>query len=212
MRIEAFNRGFIKAAMSNGVNPLDAVNLLKHAESSWAGRYFAEKGIPSSAMMDHPYRSLAGAMPGNVVLLAPLQEMGMAATFGGKKNREELYRKSMEGTEERGLGGNMHHFGKKLAPVYAGLGALIGGVGGYFGRPHAKSIPGAIGEAAIGAGVGGLAGGGLGYLAGGLAGGLTHPMIHGTSDESKERALKMKAEHPYLTSLPFGDMIGAAVA
>jgi hypothetical protein len=33
-----------------------------------------------------------------------------------------------------------------------------------------------------------------------------------TSKDSQERALKIKARHPYATSLPFGDMVGATVA
>lgn len=57
----AYQRGFVKAAMANRLNLLEAVNLLKVAESSGIGRYFAEKAIPSQAILDNPMSGGVGA-------------------------------------------------------------------------------------------------------------------------------------------------------
>jgi len=61
----------------------------------------------------------------------------------------------------------------------------------------------------------GLLGAGIGavwrikcYAGGALGGAINSAETKGPSEESRQRALKMKTNHPYLTSLPFGDVIG----
>ena len=248
MNKQAFERGFLKAAMSNGVDILTATQLLKHAESSWIGRYLAEKAIPTSANIDQPCKSMAGALPGiaiNEGLLGPariptilgignpLAEAGAAAMYGNSKNREKKYQEAAGAVDKRTLGANMHHAGKKTAIPYGILGALAGGALGA-AAPYAihnlpgvhypdyqnisgpNAIPTALSDRAIAggelAGAGAIGGGALGYGIGALSGGINSAVIHNTSDETKQRATAMKAKHPFMTSLPFGDMIGAAAA
>ena len=241
LRKEAYDRGFFKAALANNIDPLTAVELLKLASSSGIGRYFAEKGVLGDAMIDHPYRMTAGTIPGQVLghaafaaggplaatLASPLTEMGAVATFGGKQNRKEKYQEASDAVKERGTLENMHHSGKKLTPLMAALGALAGGgIGAMQGHdsqyghgplthgnllePYSTSHT--IGSGLLGAGIGAGVGALSGYAGGALGGAINSAETKGPSEESRQRALKMKTNHPYLTSLPFGDVIGAAVS
>jgi hypothetical protein len=239
MNKEAFERGFLKAALYNGVNPMVAVGLLKHA--GVFGRYFDEGAIPHNAMIDQPYKSEAASLPGRAINTAaliappgisnaiqfgigmPIGELGMAAAFGNKDNREKKYRKSLTDMENRGYRSQMNHSGDKLMVPEAILGGLVGaGAGAYIGRQIPGAGPayygpfhaegGKLRNSIIGAALGTLAGGTTGYLNGALAGGWNKFVTKHTSEDSKERALKMKARHPYLTSLPFGDMVGAVAS
>lgn len=61
----AFEEGFIKRAMECGLTAGEAMDVLKQAadeqekkaDSSSIGRYFAEKAVPSSAFLDHPWKA-----------------------------------------------------------------------------------------------------------------------------------------------------------
>ena len=218
---EAFERGFMKAAMAHGVKPLMAVELLKYAAkheeeegSSAVGRYFGGMAVQDAERINQ---------------LVSTEE-------GMEKARKEL--------KQRGYGEQMGHSIRRIAPLLGTLGAISGGLGGaslgwqyvdnhrHYGSLDPVEVDNRsemrnfldflkhsgrlVGGAALG-GLGGAAlGGGLGLL-GGAATGATHGaaqkfMSNHTSDESQRRALKMKAKHPYATLLPFGDVVGALKA
>jgi branched-subunit amino acid ABC-type transport system permease component len=217
MNEESFKYGFIKAAIDNGLNLLQAGELLKLAESSGLGRYFAQKAIAGQTYVDNPARSVPGLTLGSVpyVNLLGIPEM-LANRFLGKKDeRGKRMNQSLQDMKARTMGENTWHTAKQWAKPMALLGGLAGAaIGGYAGShvgpdPEILStkemlINGGVG-ALIGTGVGGLGGG----LGGGLAGATNKYITNNTTNESQHRALKMKNEHPYLTALPFGDMIGA---
>jgi hypothetical protein len=217
MNEESFKYGFIKAAIDNGLNLLQTGELLKLAESSGLGRYFAQKAIAAQTYVDNPARSVPGMMLGSVpyVSLLGTPEMFASRFLGKKDERGKRMNQSLQDMKARTTGENTWHSAKQWAKPMALLGGLAGAaIGGYAGS-HVGPDPeilntkemlmnGGVG-ALIGTGVGGLVGG----LGGGLGGAINKYITNNTTNESQHRALKMKNEHPYLTALPFGDMIGA---
>ena len=218
---EAFNRGFVKAAMNNGCNIPQAATLLKEAESSGMGRYLAMKATGGSTYLDNPGKAAAGLTLGNVpyVNLLGTQEMLANRMMGEKEERGKKMEKSVNDVNNRTLGENTWHGAKQWAKPMSILGGLAGaGLAAYLSTrpetfvrtpppPRNPLIDIPVG-AALGTGIGAL-GGGLAGAAGGL---INKAILQNTTKETQQRAIKMKNEHPYLTSLPFGDMIGAANA
>ncbi len=195
-----------------------------NSNSSWLGRYANMTTLPFQQMMDkNPKATSIMGLVGSPAIGEPLTEMAMKRySLGGTtKERKNNLDDADETLQERGYTKNIHTLGKNLAGPASLLGGAIGtGFGALmnpqvndgFGHNAQFGTGSRLGNAAL-FGLGGAAAGGLGgYLGGGFNGAITKAVDNNTSTESTERAKKMIAKHPYLTSLPFGNMVGAAFA
>lgn len=186
-----------------------------NSNSSWLGRYANMTTLPFQQMVDkNPKATGIMGLVGSPVIGEPLTEMAMKRySLGGTtKERKNNLDDADETLQERGYGKNMHTLGKNLAGPASLLGGAIGTGLGAMLEKGPQDTGSRLGNAALG-GLGGATIGGLaGYLGGGFNGAITKAVDNNTSTESTERAKKMIAKHPYLTSLPFGNMVGAAFA
>ena len=105
----AFNRGFIKAALANGLNYLQATNLLKQA--GWGTN--ATYGL-AGAMGGGIAGAFEGAIPGAILGGG----LGAYSETNKEKEQRDMARAIMHGIRNGGLAG---------ATVGGGLGALVGG-------------------------------------------------------------------------------------
>lgn len=208
---EHFELGFQKRAEEEGEKP------------SGLGTYFASKALQSRAWSDNAGKTLATQLGFSLPYLSQISALtGAGESLNNRialgvteaARRESLQKADSElaGTT---LGDNAFDVAGKYAKPFSVAGGLAGGLGGllaaYSATPKEQAIP----ALPIYAGLAGLAGGALGGgllggVAGGASGALQKAFYDNTSKASHSAAANMKAEHPYATSLPFGDAIGAS--
>lgn len=198
-------------------------------EAGYFGRYFNMGSQPQQTMLSRkPGATLAAGipasvsnqvLPGSSLVAGPASEMlqravALGGNTGARRSNMEAANTELKG---RSLGQNAMHIAGKTAVPMALMGGLAGlGIGAYenykghggfsgWGMEDAKNMLG------VGAGVG-LGAGALGAFGGAISGGINKIVDQNTSEDSQVRAREMVAKHPYLTSLPFGNIIGAGLA
>lgn len=162
--------------------------------------------------------------PGAAYGLNPANEM-ISNRLGGKTEKErkktldEHFHKLKHDSASHSAG----RYAKAFLPSQMAGGALVGGaLGAYLGNhpidasakffTEGDSWGNMASNAGMGAGAGALATGGLGALVSGTSGLIDSVIAKHLSHDSEDRAKKFKSKHPYSTSLPFGDMVGAATS
>lgn len=190
MNKRAFEQGYsdrVKQAVGN--------------DSNWLGRYLATKGIRPGMQNERPWRTMVGNTLGlgGLALGVPnaIGEYGLSLD-----KRKELLDKVTSDPMSKSYGEMaMHGAGNWVGP-----GAVVGGVAGTIGGGVLGGGLGSIVGMGVGAGVGALAG----LSQGALNALLQKLILRNVSRSSVSRAAQLKQEHPLLSALPFGDMIGAA--
>jgi len=225
---KSFVNGFKKRAQEAGLTEGQAIDLVKEAAkdgSSWLGRYMAEKLPLSQYGLENPWRMGGMQQVGGGALaflptpfnlassaasVAGTPEMLAARLIGGKtpEEKEKAYTDLVKGLDESSYG---QQAGKGFKNYGLGmglpLGALLGGVLG--GARSSGDSMDMLKDILKGTGIGAGAGT-VGMGAAGALGGLLNKAISSNiSNESKERAIKMKANNPNATAPIFGDVIGA---
>ncbi len=218
-----FERGFFKAAAQHNIKQADV--------GSWFSKYLNMKAQPSQGKMDHPWKALS-SVPGTVVDnglatftgIAPGfgEMMGSRAALGGDpKTREKTMKDSTQDTNSRSYGQQAMHGLKKSGPAALVSGLAGGGMGYLLGHMmnRGQNIPGMPAglptihtspwATAAGGAIGGAASA-AGTMT--LVSLLNKLVTNNTKPENQAKSRDLKAKHPYATALPFGDMIGAAVA
>lgn len=191
---------------------------IKQAEDgSRLGAYFASKPAERSYHLDNPGTSLGLSLLANPAAdLVGIREMLLARMSGKNvKERGEKLDDNVDQLKQDGYLRSGHRYGKRFIRPGALWGALIGGLLGM--RSNRQQIwhrqPSARWTNVLAhAGVGALGGAAGGYVGGAGLGLADKFIVRHTSDGSRARARKFKAEHPYATALPFGDMVGAALS
>lgn len=201
------------------------VNFLKTA--GYFGRLFNMATVPNQAAFDKaPYTTLGMRTPASAAanLLGPAGALlGTPAEMIIRRNSlgaagpdaRQTLDETSKGLQNRGYLENAGKLALPSALVGGGLG-LLGGLGlmaynarnGNLNLDNRQELYGALGQAGAFAGIGAGAMG----LGGGLTGLINKGVSEATSNEDKARANKMVGKHPYLTSLPFGSVVGAAFA
>ncbi len=184
----------------------------------YLGRLANMYAQPFQASVESPWTSSAIGAPAVVgdyvapmsgYALGPLSEMLQKRVIlgGSDQERTDTLNNNANALKNTSMGGNALKAAKRFALPSAVFGGLAGGATAAAGGSHAN-----IGDILTGAGVGALGGlvGGSGVGAG--MGALSKYINNRTSADSQNRSRDMIAKHPYLTSLPFGNLIGAGVA
>ena len=239
---EAFAIGFINKLAEAGVDTKENLLKLAADDSSWLGRYLAMKGIQGQMAIEKPWKSMGSGVLGGLAvtpLTVPMQLAGLPPALNpihhtgiamGQRRitpgstpeeRKKVIKEMIKNTRGMTYGQAAGRGAKRLVGPGAALGAgvgLLGGAatGGYLGGQQSGDIKDVLMGAGLGAGAGLLGGSALGAGIGagsGALGGMLNRLILGNiSPSTAQRASNMYAEHPYATSLPFGDMVGAGIA
>lgn len=183
----------------------------QHAEKkadSWLQRWLSMFAARDAAHQADPTRDAA-----TTKLLSPLTPFGVPEAINNHailgstpaERREAMHDAVRDVKDDTYTGAFLR--GLKSSPSYvlagAGVGALTPAV-----KSWAANRPQDLRGIGLGAGAG---------AATGLTLSLLRPVIQklildNTSAKAQRKAIEMKAEHPVLTALPLGDMIGAAKA
>jgi len=195
--------------------------------SSFLGRYFNMSSLPNQQMLSKtPTASgvAAGmggvgnlAVPGSGMITGPLSEMVLKrnALGGSIEDRRQSLDTADKEIQNTSMGDNAWNLAKNMALP---MGLMGGGLGALYGAGSGHSQPGSDSDklmaalkGALTSGLGGAAIGAAGGALGGAGAGVINKLINeNTSQGSKDRAKDMVAKHPYLTSIPGGNLFGAA--
>jgi hypothetical protein len=179
-------------------------------ETTWLGRYLAQKAIRNQSRADSDeaaVKSMATAPLGLTPAYMANEIVMNNVVQGRDENKaKRVLDKAHRKAEKRTWGQQFKH-GLKKAPLWALTGGVGSGLVGYLiskygdkgSDPQLTAINSAI--------TGGLAGGAF-PVAQALA---TKAMLSRTSRHDTERAKKLLSKHPNLASLPMGDVVGAAI-
>lgn len=195
-------------------------DLLKtSALADYIGRFLSQTQVPKASQADHAGINSFINMPLSVAGLSPVGEMAAAhRTAKPGKELEDEYQKSVERVIHDNTLKNMLYTGFQSIGPGAVAGGLLGGAAGGLGIGPAlapvnqDSVSGRLVAALIGAGAGGMAGAAGGALGGAGSGLIQSAVLKNVSKDNRDKAIKMKAEHPYITALPFGNLISAGLA
>lgn len=206
--MDAFAKGFTKRAQEYGLTEKQASNFL--------GRYFEMAKQQGEARINHPIASMGvGAAAGAAGQLGEVPgAMLFNRAYLGKTpgERKHTFKEQNQELDDRTYGQSA----AKGAKAFAGPNAVVGALGVpalmaiLANQPHQHQYEGK--DYLAGAGLGALGGGLLGAGSGAAAGMLNKFVHNQTGNESKDRANKMLAKHPYATELPFGRLAGSMFA
>jgi HPt (histidine-containing phosphotransfer) domain-containing protein len=183
--------------------------LLTKQSDSWLERWLAMFAARDAAHQADPVTDAVNTKltGGPVGAVTGLTEMANNQSMGATPaQRASAMVNAVEDVKDEGYGSAFMR-GLKASPSY-----IIAGAGAGAALPAARSL--FRGEAPS---AGGMATGALTGAGTGLALSVLRPLLHkailgNTSDKAQRKAIAMKANHPLLTALPLGDVIGAAKA
>lgn len=205
----------------------NGINFIKKA--GYFGRYLNMTSLPnraainnapvSTALLRTPIGALSNIAPGAGLLLGGPVEMAVRRNAMGPagSSMQNALDDTTKDIANKGYLENMTSVAKPMAATFGGLG-LLGGLGytaynavnnyRQNGNVDLEQLKRNLSLTGLVTGAGALSG----ASAGAMSGAVDKAINNHTAIDSKERAKAMVAKHPYLTSLPFGNIIGAAFA
>jgi hypothetical protein len=182
---------------------------MKKEADSWLQRWLSMFAARDAAHQADPTRdAITAKLTGGPIGMATglTEAVNNQAMGDTPAERRDTMHAAVDDVKDDTYGGAFMR-GLKSSPSYVLAGAAAGA-----GIPAITAAAKGEGQSAARIGTGAGAGAATGLSLALLRPLLQKVILDRTSAKSQRKAIAMKAEHPILTALPFGDMVGAAKA